>query len=487
MPRTTKRQLEQQVQALERALSVVDTDTNFFPKTGLSELYRDRADYDRDKIFEECLRAWRVNPLARRIVKMTTAFVVGKKGISLSSDHAATNKFLQAWYSDPLNNFRKNIKRWMDEQTRTGNLFFLFTVDKVTGMSHVRASPADLIKEIQCTENDIEQETFYIRKDLNASPWEAFDPLKDQDTFMVHYAVNQPVGVPWGEPDMAPLLVWLGRYASWLEDRVRLNRFRSVFMYVLQGKFKDAAARRARELEVNANPPKPGSVLVTDESEQWGTLSANLDAFDASLDGLNIKKMISAGTPFPLHYLAEPESATRTTAEAAGTPTFRSLEDLQDDFFNVVSSLAKIAVTVRKKYDRRVNPEAPINVSGADITERDNSTLALALSRVYPALADMFDRHMIETEEVLRLAYRMAGEVYEPATGKVKGVRRPLKPVEPLPGTPNEPDPGEPEEEPANSAAIRFLEDVAALVDAIGNDAVIDLLKELPSLKEIKP
>jgi len=442
----TKKQLEQQVQALERALAVVDTDASFFPKTGLSELYRDRADYDRDKIFEECLRAWRVNPLARRIVKMITAFVVGKKGISLSSPHAATNKFLQAWYSDPLNNFRKNIKRWMDEQTRTGNLFFLFTVDKVTGMSHVRAVPAEMIKEIQTTENDIEQETFYIPKDLGASPWVAFNPLEEQETFMVHYAVNQPVGVPWGEPDLAPLLVWLGRYASWLEDRVRLNRFRSVFMYVVKGKYKNTTERKAREMEINANPPKPGSVLVTDDSEQWDTLAAQLDAFDATTDGLNIKKMISAGTPFPLHYLAEPESATRTTAEAAGTPTFRSLEDTQDDFFNVIGSLAKIAAIVRKKYDRRVNPDAGIEVSGADITERDNATLALAFSRVYGPLSDMFDRQMVEAEEVLRLSYRMAGEVYEP-TGQVTGIRRPLKAVAP-PAAPSEPEPGEPSEEP---------------------------------------
>ncbi len=447
---STKKQLEAENAALKSALdslAVIETDNTFFPKGGLSELYRDRADYDREKIFEECLRAWRVNPLARKIVKLTTAFVVGK-GITISSAHAATNKFLQAWYTDALNNFRKNIKRWLDEQTRTGNLFFLFSVDTETGMSHVRAVPAELIREIQTTGNDVEQETYYVRKELEASPWEAFDPLKEQEVFMVHFAVNQPVGVPWGEPDLAPLLVWLGRYASWLEDRVRLNRFRNAFMFIVNGNYKDEGERRIRELEINANPPKPGSILVADaKKEMWGILSAQLDSFDASSDGLNIKKMISSGTPFPLHYLAEPESATSTTAEAAGTPTFRSLQDIQDEFLNLIQSLAQIAVTIRKKHDRRVNPDAEIVVSGADITERDNSLLALAFSRIYSALADMFDRELIEADEVLRLAYRMAAEVYEP-TGKVTGKRRPLKPAD-APQAPTAPQPEEtPVEEP---------------------------------------
>ena len=35
---------------------------------------------------------------------------------------------------------------------------------------------------------------------------------------MLHYAYNQPVGVPWGEPDLAPMLPWMGRYATCNEN-----------------------------------------------------------------------------------------------------------------------------------------------------------------------------------------------------------------------------------------------------------------------------
>ena len=59
------------------------TDNNFFP-SGMSDTYRDRYDYDRLKIQAECLRAWRINPIARRIVNLISQFVIGK-GVNIEA------------------------------------------------------------------------------------------------------------------------------------------------------------------------------------------------------------------------------------------------------------------------------------------------------------------------------------------------------------------------------------------------------------------
>ena len=393
------------------------TDNNFFP-SGMSDNYRNRYDYDRVKIQEECLRAWRINPLARRIVNLISQFVVGA-GVSMECDHKATQKFIDEWFNHPLNRLPSQLKAWKDEGTRTGNLFFLFSVDKITGMSFVRAVPADMIQEIQTSDNDVMQETYYTRTTINESPWPAYDPNAEQEQFMVHFADNRPVGTSWGEPDMAPMLPWIGRFSTWLEDRARLNHFRNSIMYILRLKGSIPKGEKDRRTEeLNANPPRPGSVLVTDEGEDWGILTPQLDAFDASLDGLALKRMVAAGIGFPLHWLAEPEGSTRTTAEAAGTPSFKTLTDMQNTFLDMLVSLTKIAVHVRKRYDHRVKPDAEIYARGADITERDNANLALAASRIMPVVSELFDRGGIDEGEFLRLVYRMAGEVYETDEGE---------------------------------------------------------------------
>lgn len=416
----TKRQLEDKVSMLNDALEAAlaaspEKDNNFFTG-GLSELYQDRNSWDRKKVFAEALRAWRVNPIARRIVRLMTSFVIGK-GLKIKSDNAEVQTFLDEWWKK--NKLARNAKRWKDEDTRTGNLFLLFNV-LADGMTVLRAVPAELIDEIETAEGDIETETTYKRNTESEDKYEAYQPEQKQNLFMLHFASNQPVGSCWGEGDLTPLLVWIGRYSSWLEDRVRLNRFRTAFMYIVNGAYDSEAQRAEREKQLRANPPQPGSILVLNRNngELWGIMSAQLDSFDASVDGLTIKKMIADGAGQPLHWHAEPEGATQTTAEAAGTPTFRTMEETQNDFFEMLTECARIACEVKGL------PVSTITIEGPDITERDNATLALALGRAYPNLADLFDREGIDEKEFMRLVYKMFAEVWSGNAPKIR--RKPL-------------------------------------------------------------
>ncbi len=266
--------------AAQLSASRVHEDENtFFPGANMSGLYRDRYDYDRQTILAECLKAWRMNPIARRVVKLISMFVVGE-GIAIQSDHPATHEYLQTWWEHPLNQLGRKCISFCDEATRSGNLFFLCTVDQNTGMLYVRGVPADQVEEIVSAPNDIDQELAYqpiVGADGVRPPWPAYDRTNTQPLFMLHYAYNQPLGVPWGEPDLAPMLPWFGRYASWLEDRARLNRFRQAFIFVVNGKFADRAAQDARQRELNYTPPPPGSILVTDENETWSVLAPELE------------------------------------------------------------------------------------------------------------------------------------------------------------------------------------------------------------------
>jgi hypothetical protein len=233
-------------------------------------------------------------------------------------------------------------------------------------------------------------------------------------TVALHYAINRPVGAAWGESDLAPLLRWLSRYTAWLEDRARLNRFRQTFMYVVRGLFANKAERLARQNELNANPPNPGSILVTDAaSESWGVLHPQLDSFEASEDGLALKKMLAAGSGTPMHFLAEPESSTRTTAEAAGGPTFRHYEQRQNFFTWMLADLAQVVVARRARVDPAVDAAAPLKVAGADISARDNAALAQAAGQVAAAFTDLRDRQVIDDAELLRMVYKFAGELVD--------------------------------------------------------------------------
>lgn len=418
-PRLLNRLLQPLVdRQVRQALAEDDNTFALGSRSGASPF--DRFAYDREETQRQALEAWRVNPIARRIVGLTSQYVVGG-GISLNCAHPATAAFLHAFWEHPLNRLPVRLYEWCDELTRSGNLFLLLTTDPA-GMSYVRAVPASQVKEIVSRPNDIDQEVRYeMQPDwsagTDAASWQAYDPRADQrdaaGTFrpvMLHYAINRPAGAQWGESDLAPILRWLSRYAAWLEDRARLNHFRTAFLYIVRARFTSEAERRSRQSALNTTPPSPGSILVTDENESWDALHPRLESDDSGQDGLAMKKMIAAGSGIPLHFLAEPEGSTRTTAEAAGGPTYRHFEQRQRFFLWLLGDLLRVVVNRRSLVDGHVSRRAEVTLNGADISARDNVSLSLAAGNISSVLQTARDRALIDDGEYLRLLYRFSGE-----------------------------------------------------------------------------
>jgi hypothetical protein len=393
------------------------------PQVRLPEDERDRQPYDREAVLQQALLAWRSNPLARRIVGLTSQYVVGG-GIRIQCGHAGTQRFLDQWWREELNQCALRVYEWCDELTRSGELFFLLSTDSA-GMSYIRAVPAAQIERVETAENDLQQELRFVQARLapfeEEQVWPCYDPWDDQKladgsypVVMLHFAINRPVGAVRGESDLAPVLRWLNRYAAWLEDRARLNRYRNAFYFVVRSRFVSEAERAARQATLNQAPPAPGSILVTDESEQWEVIHPHLESSEANADGLAIKKMIAAGSGLPLHFLAEPESSTRSTAEAAGGPTFRHYEQRQQFFCEMIRQLALASLQRRAQFDPTLDPQADLQVMGADLSARDNASLAIATRAASRTFVDLFDRGLIGEQELLRMVYRFAGEVVNP-------------------------------------------------------------------------
>lgn len=400
-------------------LSMVEDENNFLIGSRVVDrLSRDRQGYDRQQIMLDSLDAWRFNPMARRIIELTTQYAAGGGFVVTCSD-PATQAFIEKFWHHRLNRITQKINEFSDELSLTGNLFLLLSTD-LSGMSYLRVVPASDVCRIRSRENDIEQEiAYHIQRADQLDEWviPAYDPRDEEAKpsshfrdVMLHFAINRPSASQWGEGDLTPVLRWLSRYSAWLEDRVRLNRFRNAFVYVVKARFGSEADRAARQLQLTANPPSPGSVLVTDESEEWSVLAPRLEALDASSDGLAIKKMIAAGVGLPLHFLAEPESSTKTTAEAAGSPTYRRFSERQRFLCAMVEEILRVVVERRAIVDPAVDPLCILRVEGGDVSARDNRELAQAGQQIQDVAAGLLERGLIGQAEYLRLVYRFMGE-----------------------------------------------------------------------------
>jgi hypothetical protein len=417
-----------------------ETEQTFIIGQPLNALYRDRYAYDRQQILQDAVRAWRLNPIARRIANLYEYYVVDR--ITFKCDHKPTMDFLNQFWTHELNRMDFKLKQIAKEMYLTGNLFPLYSVD-ASGMTYFRIFPTDRINHIVTADNDLEQEISYVTYTNSVTMQEQTFvnprglPTIATPVFMKHHTINQLAGTVWGEGEIWPDLPWLSRYAQWMEDRVRLNHYRSAFMYVVSGKYASEAERAKREREINNNPPRSGSILVqnSDAGEQWAMLSPSLDSTDAATDGLALKKMIAVNH-VPMHFLSEGEDSTRTTSDAAGSPTFKQFANQQAVFEDILHDILVTVVKRRAEKDDTIDATAKIMINAGDTTVRDNAALALATSQIVTAIGEMFDRQLIDAQEYLRLVYRFSGEVM-PADLNVgaQGLRPLRKPLSTKPAT----------------------------------------------------
>ena len=302
---------------------------------------QDRAWHDVRGDLDQALDAWRTNPLAFRIVALTTDFVVGQ-GLAVRSRQSWVQELVDEFWSHRLNRIPSRLPRWCDELTRAGELFLVLSTNPADGMSYVREVPAGRIDRLETDPHDLERELRYheLTADLDGRWWPgpASSEALGGPQLMLHYTVNRPVGALRGQGDLVPILPWLRRYRDWLEDRFRINRYKGAFLWQVTVRHAGPGVLERKRAQY-MRPPSPGSIVVTDETEEWKAVQPAIQAADASADGRAMRLMVAAGAGIPLHFLAEGESATRATAREMGAPTYRHYAHRRQEFCDLLVDL----------------------------------------------------------------------------------------------------------------------------------------------------
>jgi len=363
----------------------------------------------------DALDAWRVNPLAFRIVSLMTDYVVGS-GIRVLSGVPWVQEFIDKLWSHKKNQLDMRVYRWCDELTRSGELFLVLSTNAADGLTYVREVSASRIDKIETDPEDYETELRYheilSEGDIEGRWWIAARApgAMELPQVMLHYAINRPVGCVRGQGDLVPILGWLTHYKTWLEDRVRANKYKNAFLWQVTLKNATREQITAKRGQY-ASPPSPGSVLITDENEVWAPVVPEIQSHDASNDGKAIRLMVAAGAGIPLHFLSEGESATRSTATEMGDPTFRRYSHRQMFFCEMLLDFVEVCVERARAVGRGWGwQDLKLGYEVQDLTKDDNAILAGAANTIVQALVSMKAAGWIDNETAMRIAYKFAGE-----------------------------------------------------------------------------
>src|SRR5689334_1316063 len=202
---------------------------------------------------------------------------------------------------------------------------------------------------------------------------------------MLQFAINKVSNARRGNSDLATLLPWLRRYKDWLTDRVRINKYKSAFLYdvTLRGADKKAIDRKKMEYTY---PPEPGSVIIHNETEQWSAVQPQIQANDAKEDGRAIKLMIAAGAGVPEHYLSDSAQGNRATAVEMSLPTLLKFQRRQRLLRRIICSLLDRVILEAHKAGRLDSQrDSSYDVTFPEIDVQDNQQLASSVNALVTA------------------------------------------------------------------------------------------------------
>jgi len=369
--------------------------------------------------YKDALTAWRKNPMAKRIIDVTTDFCLGD-GLTPTAP-GLMGRFIAGFWDHPKNRMAERLPILCDELSRAGDLFITLHRNPEDGMSYIRPIPKDTIIRIETLPNDWETELSFEQisnKGLETRTWlSIFHPdAAASDAVMIHYKINAIVGAQLGESDIATLIPWLQRYSRMLEDRVRLNWALKSFLWSVTVPTNMVAAKR----EQYSTPPEGGTVIIKDEQEKWEALTPNLHGFDANYDLHAVRLMIDAGSGLPPHWRSEATDVSLATANAMERSASRHLRRRQLYLKHLVIDLAFTAYGRAYEINRvRARPNKHlIECSTPDLSRQDNADLATAAKTMAEAMGavsiQLPGSSATLRKRMLDLIFRFAGEQLTP-------------------------------------------------------------------------
>jgi len=283
----------------------------------------------RREVLARCHLAWERNPLAGAAVGLTTLFAVGE-GMTITYRHKDVEAVLEAFRRDPENAVEEYEKSFCDALQVDGELFIQLPSQE--GRTVIVSIPAWEIDYIKTEKGFIRRPVSYHQSAMQSDGTPGSAEVVDGDLAaeqVLHVAINRMPYELRGRPELFRILPWLKAYKDWLENRARQNHWRNALLWwvkLIGGTSTQVAAKRAQYKQ----PPPPGSLVVTNDKEEWVPLSNKVAAGDAAEDGRQIKLMAAVGVKLPEYMLGDGENANRATSKSQQLPVLRKFMDFQD-------------------------------------------------------------------------------------------------------------------------------------------------------------
>ncbi len=412
----------------EAAGKTIDADDDQWRRlTGDSQ--RDLRPMTQARMRETAYYLWESNPVANRIIELPLAYLLAE-GVSLTVPDEDAQKWLDAFWRDPINRMDLNLAKKVRELALFGEQCWPVFVNEMSG--HVRLGTLDpeLIETIVhdpdnaaqpigiVTVKDKKGQARRYRVIVNGSEdvftsrtREIRATFDSGDCFF--FKINDLATGRRGRSDLLATADWLDGYDQYLFGELERAGFMRAFLWdvTLKGATPEEVAKRARDINV----PKPGSVRVHNDAEEWSAETPSLQHADGAEGARLFRNHILGGQTMPEHWYGGGGDVNRAAASEMGEPVFKVMSMRQTFLKYMLEEVATFVIARRLDPSGRSSfdpadpdPDLMPSASFPELTSRDVSKYATALGQVVIAAAAAVEHGFITEILAVRVIQTVA-------------------------------------------------------------------------------
>jgi hypothetical protein len=411
-------------------VTVDDDDDQWRKLTG--DTNRDLSPVTQSRMRDMALYLWETNLLANRLIELPLAYILGE-GVKLHCDNEVSQKILNIFWKDPINQLDIKIIKKLRELAIYGEQCWPTFVNERTGKVRLGYLDPALIATVVDDPDNSEQPIGIVtckdRKGIarrykvivNGADDELFTKrtqdiratMTDGEAF--YFKVNDLSNGKRGRSDLLAQADWLDGYDEFLFGELDRAKFERAFIWdvTLKGATPDEVKKRASEF----GPPAPNSTRVHNDSEVWQAVAPVLNGSDSQEKASLFRNHVLGGGTIPEHWFGGGGDVNRAVGAEMGEPTFKMFSMRQKLAKYILESMGIYAL--RQEYLARVGREPDLEEDDAfqvegifpEMTAKDTSKYAAALQQVVVGASMAVEKGLITQETAIKLINSIAGRL----------------------------------------------------------------------------
>ncbi|MBT3434460.1 MAG: hypothetical protein HOC91_16025 [Nitrospinaceae bacterium] len=418
----------------EVSSALIDPDERLW--RSLSGSDRDIPGYTHSRMQRLAYELWLTNLMGQRLIEVVTDHVVGE-GVAWHSEDAAALDTVRAFWSDPVNQMDLRFERLVSELGIFGELLLPAAISEYEGRVRLGYVSPRLIEEVVPDPDNCalpigviirgEEGTLggkrkerRVRTVLGGDPREYLgaagqrerERFRDGEAFL--FQINKASDATRGTSDLLAAIDWIDIYERFIFDAAERARVQNSFIYdvTLKGAGPEGVAKW---LDENGVAPRPSSVRVHNEKEEWRAVTPDLKSGESGSQGIAkmMRGLVLGGMGIPSHWFAQGDDVNRASAESMDQPTIKKMTRRQRTIRHILQALADKQLEEAHRAGRL--PEAALRAGARpvlpEISIRDTEKISASLLKVTEALDLAAARGWTSDESASALFSHMAGQL----------------------------------------------------------------------------